>query len=257
LKKSKKQGRQSQEGKALKHKTSLHQKIYAARVIFNNNGHETIETLNDPLRQEGGQIIRQTSKKGTMETLFGKKSIWTSSTQIAPPRQFNIEDRKDIEDYFKRKKTLKDPYKVRPRTQAKWICAKNVISAHVRLVMIMRNIALYGTSETMLDIGRGIKNIRDFMIPDSGNNELKFEEVLIDSNPDLFMIMTNSIFRKIWSGILIFLLLYTATVMPYKIALIDDDENDPMFYMDSVVDFLFMIDIYVNFNTPLQKENTK
>ena len=37
--------------------------------------------------------------------------------------------------------------------------------------MIMKQIALYGTSESMLDISKGIKNIREFMIPDCGINE--------------------------------------------------------------------------------------
>lgn len=61
--------------------------------------------------------------------------------------------------------------------------------------------------------------------------------------------------KKIWSGILVVLLIYTATVMPYKIALIDDGENIEMFYLDTIVDFLFVFDIYVNFNTPF-KSNT-
>lgn len=62
------------------------------------------------------------------------------------------------------------------------------------------------------------------------------------------------IIRKIWSGVLIFLLLYTATIMPYKIALLENDDGngvDVMFYIDSMVDMLFLIDIMVNFNTPL------
>jgi|LauGreDrversion4_2_1035121.scaffolds.fasta_scaffold871324_1 hypothetical protein len=50
---------------------------------------------------------------------------------------------------------------------------------------------------------------------------------------------------------MIIMLLYTAVVMPYKIALIEDDKTDVVYYIDTAVDFIFMIDILINFNTPL------
>lgn len=68
---------------------------------------------------------------------------------------------------------------------------------------------------------------------------------------DLFIWNPNSIPAKIWSGILIILLVYTATLMPYKIALIDDGDNQVLFYFDTVIDFMFMFDVYVNFNSPI------
>ena len=52
------------------------------------------------------------------------------------------------------------------------------------------------------------------------------------------------------------LLLYTATVMPYDIALIDDS-NIPMYNIDTCVDFMFMFDVLINFNSPLILENNK
>lgn len=36
--------------------------------------------------------------------------------------------------------------------------------------------------------------------------------------------------------------------MPYKIALIDDDSDEGLFYLDTIIDFLFMFDIFINFN---------
>ena len=49
------------------------------------------------------------------------------------------------------------------------------------------------------------------------------------------------------------LLLYTATVMPFKLAFIDN-EGDLWFFVDNTIDFLFMFDIYVNLNTPIDAE---
>lgn len=42
--------------------------------------------------------------------------------------------------------------------------------------------------------------------------------------------------------------------MPYKIALIDDD-NDPFFIVDTIIDFMFLTDIVINFNSALLLKN--
>ena len=60
-------------------------------------------------------------------------------------------------------------------------------------------------------------------------------------------------FKTIWTVILIFLLLYTAIIMPYKIALIDDDNDSFFFILDTSVDFLFMFDIMINLNSPIEE----
>lgn len=48
------------------------------------------------------------------------------------------------------------------------------------------------------------------------------------------------------------MLLYTATVMPYKIALIEDDANIILYYIDTAVDLTFMFDVFINFNMPVE-----
>jgi hypothetical protein len=52
--------------------------------------------------------------------------------------------------------------------------------------------------------------------------------------------------KSIWSIILTLLLLYTATVMPYKIAFIEVTEDSPWFIVDIVMDSLFFTDFLVN-----------
>ena len=89
------------------------------------------------------------------------------------------------------------------------------------------------------------------MIPDQKHKTGDEYQQYIDYKGDMFIWRPESNVSKIWQGILIFLLLYTATLMPYKIALIDDADSIELFYLDTVIDFLFMFDMYVNFNTPL------
>lgn len=39
--------------------------------------------------------------------------------------------------------------------------------------------------------------------------------------------------------------------MPYKIALTDDSSGQAFFYLDTIIDFMFIFDILINFNTPI------
>jgi len=61
-----------------------------------------------------------------------------------------------------------------------------------------------------------------------------------------FIIMPGSVFKSIWSAILILLLCYTATYMPFKTCFIDMP-SEASEYLDTVVDLLFATDILVNF----------
>jgi len=129
------------------------------------------------------------------------------------------------------------------------------------MMRIYQEIALYGTSEKRLNLKRGIQKIRDFMMPEPHQTssttllrrKLSSKEAL-SNVPDRFMVESGSNFHKFWALIIIFLLLYTATVMPYKIALIEDDMKDPLYYIDTIVDFIFMLDIIINFNMPIEQK---
>ncbi len=92
-------------------------------------------------------------------------------------------------------------------------------------MMIYKELALFGTSEARLDISRGIKKIKEFMVPDPNYNPSRFKALIISNvnGPDRLMILNGSDFHKFWGVIIIILLFYTALVMPYRIALIEDD----------------------------------
>jgi hypothetical protein len=117
----------------------------------------------------------------------------------------------------------------------------------------MKDILNYGTTYKMFNIKkRELSQVRDFMLPD-----IKIRKSIREKNMrtkgDFLMINPYGKFRKFWNLILIVIFLYTAIVMPYKIALIDDS-NFVFFIVDTIIDFLFMIDLFVNLNSPLVSE---
>lgn len=63
--------------------------------------------------------------------------------------------------------------------------------------------------------------------------------------------MPHSLFKSIWNVVLIILLIYTATYMPYKICFIDDPTYTSE-VIDQIVDALFAIDIFVNFMSAVE-----
>lgn len=81
-------------------------------------------------------------------------------------------------------------------------------------------------------------------------------ELNIKEKGDCLMFEPNSLFKRIWGLITILSLVYTATIMPYRIAFIDDN-NYPLFIIDTFIDVFFMTDILVNFNTPIHINHEK
>ena len=57
--------------------------------------------------------------------------------------------------------------------------------------------------------------------------------------------MPDSRFKVGWSFVLLILLMYVATIMPFRIAFYDRNEGFWL-YLDYFLDFLFFIDVWVN-----------
>ena len=66
--------------------------------------------------------------------------------------------------------------------------------------------------------------------------------------------MPNSFLKTIWNLILIGLLIYTATYMPFSMCFIDTPSPISQKF-DQVVNILFTIDIFINFISAVDLEN--
>ena len=52
--------------------------------------------------------------------------------------------------------------------------------------------------------------------------------------------------RKFWNAVLACLLIYTASIMPFRMAFVESELYDDWFYVESVIDLLFFCDVLVN-----------
>ena len=57
--------------------------------------------------------------------------------------------------------------------------------------------------------------------------------------------------KQYWDVVVLFLLIYTALFVPYKVCFIEES-TDGQFIFDLMVDFLFMTDIVINFFTIIE-----
>ena len=60
--------------------------------------------------------------------------------------------------------------------------------------------------------------------------------------------------KRLWNVVVSFLLIYTATIMPYKMAYIDSEFGDDWFVIDMTIDVLFFLDVLVNWTTAYHDE---
>ena len=75
------------------------------------------------------------------------------------------------------------------------------------------------------------------------------EDVKIKSKPWIVMLPDDP-FRRFWNLLVVFLLLYVVTYVPVAVCFFNTNEDTEMnagAIVDMCVDFLFIIDIFVNF----------
>lgn len=71
-----------------------------------------------------------------------------------------------------------------------------------------------------------------------------------------YVLMPQSNFKFFWNLILFFLLSYTATVVPYRTAFIDESSTF-MFIVELIVDILFVMDLFVNLVSAVELSEEK
>jgi len=84
----------------------------------------------------------------------------------------------------------------------------------------------------------------------------KIEDKDLKEKISPIILMPESKFKTIWNFLMILLLVYTATYMPFKIAFIDA-ETEAMRIFDYIIDVLFAIDIFVNFISAYEGQDGK
>lgn len=68
------------------------------------------------------------------------------------------------------------------------------------------------------------------------------------------LILPDSSFKIVWNLIIVVLLIYTATFVPFRVSFLGDDTL-AIYVLDVLTDILFGIDIVVNFMSAYEKSD--
>lgn len=110
-----------------------------------------------------------------------------------------------------------------------------------RLIKIWKDIQLYGLSQNHLET--------NFARRES-------EEIPTNFEVDKYLCHPESKFIKAWSFIILLLLIYTASVVPYRLCFIEETIMS-WFILENIIDSLFFCDIIVTFNSSYHDEEMK
>jgi len=121
----------------------------------------------------------------------------------------------------------------------------HIIRSIHRLKRISEDIQLYGTSSNLFDLTtRDRPTVKEVLYP-SYFDHLD-EQFLEERNMPPYILHPRSKIRLVWSIVMIFLLIYVATIQSYRLCF-EDDTPLAWTIIDYFVDFLFFIDIIMNF----------
>ena len=84
----------------------------------------------------------------------------------------------------------------------------------------------------------------------------KQQQKKMDEKPNPWIIMPDSSMKMTWNSVIILLLLYTATFVPYRVAFFES-EFAFITVLDWFIDGLFSIDIIINFMSAYEKTETQ
>jgi hypothetical protein len=73
--------------------------------------------------------------------------------------------------------------------------------------------------------------------------------------PFFFVLLPNDLLRIVWNFVIFFLLIYTATYVPYVTAFINSDSDSMMTQIELGIDSLFIADLFINFISAYEDVN--
>lgn len=121
----------------------------------------------------------------------------------------------------------------------------------VFLYLLCKELRVYGTSSGVYDQSKNYKrNIENF-VKAMKNKELR----KYDTDTPSLVLNPEGLFKRIWGILMLILLIYTLLITPYRIAFDDPSLVDSWFWLEISMDFIFIIDIFINSISAYEKPN--
>jgi hypothetical protein len=135
---------------------------------------------------------------------------------------------------------------------AHWKLAMARLRGFLMFLHMLKDIQQFGTSAKLFDVnGCYKKNLEQIFLKKQRTEKTKLKKKKKVKIP-WHLINPQGGFKQIWNVILLILLMYTFTAMPYFVAFKETEIGDDIWILDTVVDILFFFDIVITFNTAFE-----
>mmetsp|Transcript_10690 Transcript_10690/g.20799 ORF Transcript_10690/g.20799 Transcript_10690/m.20799 type:complete len:606 (+) Transcript_10690:25-1842(+) len=128
-----------------------------------------------------------------------------------------------------------------------WQRAKFRLKFRKALNTLNDDILIYGTTNEVYDL-----NKYEIVME---KREQKRKVTMFKQDIPWYIIRPNHPFKRIWSVILVLMLIYTATLMPYRIAFEEQIMFDAFTITEIIIDLTFCIDILINLFSGYRRGN--
>ena len=157
---------------------------------------------------------------------------------INSPQSVKIMDDDDDADFCDTNRAIfsvlrPSKFPTKERIHYLWKRVRVLIRPLSRLIKVWKDIQLYGGKRNHLEKNYARRESSELPNYEEG---------------DSYLFSPNSTYIKLWSLLIMHLLIYTAVVVPYRISFIYKND-DEWFIADTIIDIIFFIDIFVTFNS--------
>jgi hypothetical protein len=115
------------------------------------------------------------------------------------------------------------------------------------VMKIIEELRAYGKSR----VSHYIQDFKKNLLTISIKRDFSSSQIRLGDSPEVeisrFVLLPESCFAKFWTIVVSLLLIYTATVMPFVVVFIEYTTYDIWWWVDWIENFLFSVDILVNF----------
>lgn len=141
-----------------------------------------------------------------------------------------------------------------------WREARARLYAHRAVRSLDQDLRLYGTSNEFTDMHNRYKPNIDELITVKSEKKEHFrvthkqaEEE--EKKNDRWILRSDSLFKKVWDQLIALTLMYTATIMPYRVAFEEEYFWSAWVLFELVLDGIFIVDIGVNFHSEVTMDD--
>lgn len=136
-----------------------------------------------------------------------------------------------------------------------WKRAMVKIKAQWALKKFKEEILLYGTSNNLLDLNNQYKDNAEEILQKKMNKQETFRKWETTDRNIWYIIYPDSMVLNVWSIIITITLIYTAILMPYRMAFSEEVFWDAWTVIDLAIDIIFTIDIFFNLFSGFYRPN--